>query len=135
MGITPPDPGSTYRTRLRVYQRRGSMILWVGAGLVGLIGLVTSNLSTGAPKVLSAVAVTLIILGGAALAYARISFEWAGTQLSRAIDDGTDQDAKLDDKYVPWPVGAELAWYVGLLLAPAAALIYASAVWWTVAAP
>jgi hypothetical protein len=81
------------------------MILWVGAGLVGLIGLVTSDLSDGAPKKLSAVVVTLIIVGGGALAFARIKFEWAATQLDRAIQDGADASHDLPPAYRRWPEG------------------------------
>lgn len=109
------------------------MILWVGAGLAGLIGLVTSNLSTGAPKALSAVAASLIILGGGALATARIKFEWAATQLDRAIQDGAGASDRLPDEYQPWPNTGEVAWVIGLMCVPVAGLVYAAAVWWTVA--
>lgn len=133
MGIAPHGIERTYRKRLRQYQRRGSMILWVGAGLVGLIGLVTSNLTAGAPKALSAAVASLIILGGGALATARIKFEWAATQLERAIQDGVDPDHELPKEHEPWPNTGEVAWLTGLMCVPAGALIYAVAVWWVVA--
>jgi hypothetical protein len=50
VGLVPRDMGTTYRTRLRVYERRERMILWVGAGFLGLIGLLTTDLSDGAPE-------------------------------------------------------------------------------------
>jgi hypothetical protein len=108
------------------------MILWVGAGLAGLIGLVTSDLSAGAPKALSAVVASLIILGGGALATARIKFEWAATQLERAIQDGAGADDDLPDAQKPWPNTGEVTWLIGLLCVPVAALVYAASVWWAV---
>ena len=133
MNVAPPDIGQTYAKRLQQYERRESMILWVGAGLAGLIGLVTSNLSGGAPKAFGAAVVTLIILGGGALATARIRFEWAATQLDRAIQDGADAHQQLPPEYQAWPNTAEVAWLIGLLCVPLAVLVYATAVWWTVA--
>jgi hypothetical protein len=133
MVTPPPHIEHTYRKRLRQYQRRGSMILWVGAGLVGLVGLLASNLSTGAPGALNASTVSLVILGGGALAIARIRFEWAATQLDRAIQDGACANGQLPAQYEPWPNTGEVAWLVGRLCVPAAALVYAAAVWWTVA--
>jgi len=132
MGIAPRGIGRTYRERHRQYERRERMILWVGAGLLGLIGLVTSDLSDGAPKALSAAAGTLIVLAGAALALARVKFEWAATKLSRAIEDGTDAKSMLPQEHERWPEGAELAWLVGLVFALLAGLVYLAAVWWAV---
>jgi hypothetical protein len=109
------------------------MILWVGAGLAGLIGLVTTNLSAGAPKALSAATVSLIILGGAALATARIRFEWQATLLRRAIEDGTDPGKTLSCTLQPWPNFGEFAWLIGLVCVPVAGLVYAAAVWWAIA--
>jgi hypothetical protein len=109
------------------------MILWVGAGLVGLIALVTSDLTKGAPKWLSAMTASLIIVGGGALAIARIKFEWAATQLERAIQDGVDPNQDLADEYQPWPNTGECAWLVGLMCVPVAGLFYAAAAWWAVA--
>lgn len=133
MRIAPAGIGHTHGTRLRQYQRRGSMVLWVGAGLAGLIGLVTSDLSKGAPKALSALVVSLIILGGGALATARIKFEWAATQLDRAIQDGADASEDLPAEYQPWPDSGEVAWLIGLICVPVAGLAYTVAVWLAVA--
>jgi hypothetical protein len=133
VGVAPANIGSTYQERLRQYERRERMILWVGAGLVGLIGLVTTNLSAGAPKALSAATVSLIILGGGALATARIRFEWQATLLRRAIEDGTDPGKRLMCTLQPWPNFAEIAWMIGLVCVPVAGLVYAAAVWWAIA--
>jgi hypothetical protein len=133
VGIAPNGIANTYGKRLRQYQRRERMILWVGAGLAGLIGLLTSDLSAGAPKVLNAVTATLIVLGVAALATARIKFEWQATQLDRAIQDGTNPGEELPSKHQPWPNAGEVAWLTGLVCVPVAGCIYVAAVWWAIA--
>lgn len=131
MGITPPGAESTYGKRLRQYQRRERTILWVAAGLAALIGLVTSDLTKGAPRALTAAAASLIMLGGAALALARIRFEWAGTQLDRTIQDA---EAAVGDQLpadrAKWPKLAEVSYLAGIALVPSAALVYASAIWY-----
>jgi hypothetical protein len=128
--IAPENAELTYAKRLRQYQWRLTMILWVGAGLVALIGLLASNVADGAPRALVGVAATLIILGGGALATARIQFDWAATVLSRAIEDGTAGQTELSGVEKPWPDAGELAWLAGLLCVPAAAIVYLVAVWW-----
>jgi hypothetical protein len=142
VGITPKGAGTTYGKRLREYQRRSATILWVGAGLAALIGLVTSSLAEGAPKVLGAVAATLIFLGGGAFAIARIKFEWAATVLERKITDAdakreqgdtaTHADAELSNADKTWPKVGEIAYVVEILIVPAAAIVYLVSVWWAV---
>jgi len=127
--IAPRNVEGTFGKRLRQYQWRLSMILWVGAGLAALIGLLASGLADGAPKSLVAAAATLIILGGGALATARVKFDWAATQLSRALDDGTNTGAQLPAAHEAWPAVGEVAWLTGLLCVPIAALVYCAAVW------
>jgi hypothetical protein len=111
------------------------MVLWVGAGLAGLIGLLTiDRLTADAPKALSAVTGTLIVIGLGLLAVARIKFEWAATQLDRAIQDGeVTADAPLPPELSAWPKGGEIAWLSGLVCVPVAALVWLAAVWDTVA--
>jgi hypothetical protein len=130
MGIAPGNTALTYAGRLRQYDWRLSMILWVGAGLAALIGLLASGLADGAPKELVAAAATLIVLGGGALATARIQFDWAATRLRRAIDDGTAGTTVLAAPLESWPRVGEVAWLGGLLCVPAAAAIYLVAIWW-----
>lgn len=128
----PAKIETTYGKRLRQYRTRESTIVWVGAGLAGLIGLLASNSSADAPRALTAAVVTLIILGGGALAQARISFQWAATKLDRAIQDGapgTWQQQLPQGKERNWPVGAEVAWNLGRLLVVVAAILYGVAVW------
>jgi hypothetical protein len=131
MGIAPPGAESTYGKRLRQYERRERIILWVGAGLVGLIALVTSDhLSAGAPRWLTAAVATLVIVGAALLATARIRFEWAATLLKRAIEDGeASQNQTLTGKQARWPEVAELAYLGGVLVVPTAGALYLAALW------
>src|SRR5829696_5371535 len=96
------DDAETVRSRLRQYERRERMILWVGAGLVGLIALVADGVcdpSDIATDFLRAVAVTAIVVAGGSLAYARLNFEWQATLLKRKIEDreveGSDELGKL----------------------------------------
>ena len=109
------------------------MILWVGAGLVALIGLETASLTGGAPRWLTALVTTLIIVGGGALAVGRIKFEWAATRLDRAIsDNAVEETDPLRPEHSRWPASGEIAWLAGLVSVPVAAGLYLIAVWWAV---
>jgi hypothetical protein len=118
------------------------MVTWVGAGLAGLIGLLTSDLTDGAPAWLEGVVATLIVVGIGVLAWARIKFEWCATQLGRALEDGeraapehtriadaANPDDVLPESLRPWPRFAEVCWILGLLCVPAAGIVYLVAVW------
>jgi hypothetical protein len=109
------------------------MILWVGAGLVALIGLETASLTGGSPRWLTALVVTLIVVSGGALAWGRIKFEWAATKLDRAVDDQTvEATDQLRAEDAEWPAVGEVAWLVGLLCVPVAGVLYLISVWWAV---
>jgi hypothetical protein len=126
----------TIRSRLRQYERRERMILWVGAGLVGLIALVAGGVggsSEGANAILRAIAITAIVVAGGSLAYARVNFEWEATLIKRKIDDDQIEDGDLLDKLPEerqgWPSHAELAWDVGLKAIIVAAVAFLGSVW------
>jgi hypothetical protein len=107
------------------------MILWVGAGLGGLVLLVTSDLDAGAPKVFNGLIATSVVISGACLAKARVGFEWASTELERKMsDEHIDPEASLADDLKKWPKLAEGCWYGGILADIAAAIIYLVALWW-----
>jgi hypothetical protein len=132
--LTPPKPGATYKERIRGYQRRGAMILWVGAGLGGLVVLVTSNLDAGAPKFFNGLIASSVIVSGACLARARIAFEWASTKLEREMsDESRAPGTLLPAEAAKWPKVAEACWCMGILSAVVAALVYLAAVWYAVA--
>ena len=84
------------------------------------------------PKAFGELAGTLIVVGGGALAVARIEFEWAATQLDRAIQNGADGAAQLPPEYRPWPKAGEIAWMMGLACVPFAATAYTIAIWWAI---
>lgn len=133
--LDPPEPGNSYKARLRGYQRRGAMILWVGAGLGGLIVLVTSSLDSGAPKIFGGLIATFVIVSGACLAEARVAFEWASTKLERKLADDPNilPASALLGNDTRWPRLAEGCWYVGLLTLAVAAGLYLAACWYVVA--
>ncbi len=133
MPIAPADAASTYAKRLRQYQRRLSTILWVLAGLAALIGLLSTSLADGAPRAILGAVASLIVVGGGSLATARIQFDWAATELSRAIEDGAAANAPLPAALADWPKLGEVAWLGGLLCVPAAAIAYLVAMWLAIA--
>ncbi len=122
----------TYDTRQRQYTRRGDMIIWVGAGLVALIGLANTGTFNTAPGLLKALEVTAIVIGGTFLGFARVKFEWQATLIKRGIEDkkfnGTDQIPE-DMK---WPEDAEDCFTSGLFCILAAGLIMLVCFWWQV---
>ena len=107
------------------------MILWVGAGLAALIGLLTTGLTSRAPQWLNSGVGTLAVVGAGVLSLARIKFEWGATQLQRAIDDGTDGSTALPDAYKSWPKVGEVAWILGFLIVLAGGLLYLAGVWYS----
>lgn len=107
------------------------MILWVGAGLGGLIVLATSGLASGAPGVFSGVVATLVVASGGALAWARVNFEWEATTLQRSLDDAElDPKWDLPKKLRRWPQFAEFCWKLGRYALAGAALTYVVAAWY-----
>ena len=128
----------TVRTRIRQYERRERMILWVGAGLVGLIALVAGGVggsSEVVPAGLRALVITAIVVAGGSLAYARVNFEWQATLLKRKIEDGeaqaTDELSKLPRELQDWPNYPERAWSAALLAIIISSTFFLVNVWWT----
>jgi hypothetical protein len=131
MRLTPRNVEGTAKGRTRQYERRGAMILWVGAGLGGLIVLVTSSLASEAPRAFGGVVATLVVVSGAALAWARVNFEWAATTVQRKLDDGDLQSgSELPQELRPWPRFAEFCWKLGRYALAGAALAFVAAVWY-----
>lgn len=132
--LVPPGAGDTYKARIRGYNRRSSMILWVGAGLGGLIVLVTSSLDSGAPKAFDGLIATFVVLSGGCLAEARVGFEWASTKLERRLADepAVLPESRLLGEDTRWPRLAECSWYLGLLTLAVAAAVYLAACWYVV---
>jgi hypothetical protein len=106
------DSPDTHNIRLAKYKRRAHMIVWVGAGLAGLLALCTGDAFDNAPAWLKAVEVTLIILSGSFLALARVKFEWAATLIERSIE--SDENVKNTPYQEEWPQDAEECWSASL---------------------
>lgn len=130
--------GETVRSRLRQYERRERMILWVGAGLVGLIALVAGDVGgtfDEVPALLRAIVLTAIVAAGASLAYARVNFEWAATLIKRKIEDreveDTDELSKLPEEMQGWPNCAERAWDAALIAIVISGVAFLVSVWWS----
>jgi hypothetical protein len=80
-------PGETHKQRVRSYRHIKERTIWVGAGLLGLIGLLSAGVLDEAPWTLRALVVTFVVLGGAFLAQTRVRFEWRETIINRKIED------------------------------------------------
>jgi hypothetical protein len=131
MRLTPRNVEATAKGRARQYERRGGMILWVGAGLGGLIVLVTSSMASGAPRAFDGVVATLVVVSGGSLAWARVNFEWAATMIQRKLDDGDlEPGSELPQESRPWPRFAEFCWKLGRYALGGAALAFVAAVWY-----
>ena len=125
----------TYRSRLRKYQRRERMTIWIGAAYAALIALMTTKSfdQSNSPAALNALLVTLIVGGGLCLGRARIGFEWLATQIERQLEDG---EAKPTDAFPVndlWPTGIDRYWLISLYLIALAALSMLVSVWWVTA--
>jgi hypothetical protein len=138
-GAGQQDSTETVRGRLRQYERRESMILWVGAGLAGLIALVAvdvGSMSDEVPALLQAILVTALVFAGAFLAYARVNFEWQATLIKRKIEDGeiegTDALSRLPEEMQNWPTWPERAWGGALLAILVSSGAFLVGVWWWV---
>jgi hypothetical protein len=133
------SPSDTYEVRLRQYKRRERMILWVGAGLLGLIALAAGDMASAAlgdaPDWLVALMLTCLVLTGAFLALARVDFEWQATGIERDLQDGTvGKDDPLPASVQAWPRNAERWWNIGFGLIILAGLLFVTATWWAVVA-
>jgi hypothetical protein len=109
------------------------MVIWVGAGLGGLIALVTTDLATGAPKIFNGILASSLVMSGGLLAKARVGFEWAATVLERRMkDDDLDEATAVPADLASWPKLNEFCWTLGLLATVVAAIVYLTAVWFAV---
>jgi hypothetical protein len=124
--LTPRTAANSNEERKAQYEERARRTLWIGAGLLGLIGLAASDLSaqviTKAPGAVTAAVPTLVVMAGGALAFARSGFEWeAHLRSSDAADDRPSKG---------WPEVAEFMYLSALLLAALTAVVYVVAFWW-----
>lgn len=125
-----PDPPDTHNIRLGKYKRRAHMVIWVGAGLGGLVALCTGDAFDRAPTWLKAVEVTSVILSGSFLALARVKFEWAATSIERSIEG--DENVKNAPFQEEWPQDAEECWSASLSCLLLAGVTMVACFWWPV---
>jgi hypothetical protein len=106
---------------------RRERVTWVGAGLGGLLVLITSNLAAGAPRIFPRLLVLFVVLGGGALAQARVSFASKAARVQKGV---LDESELAWGPAGNWPAYAEFCYWAGLLLVAAAGICYCVAVWW-----
>jgi hypothetical protein len=106
---------------------RRERVTWVGAGLGGLLVLITSNLAAGAPRIFPRLLVLFVVLGGGALAQARVSFASKAARVERGV---LDESELAWGPAGNWPAFAEFCYWAGLVLVAAAGICYCVAVWW-----
>jgi hypothetical protein len=128
----------TYGQRRASYKRREQMLIWVGAGVGGLLILIAGDLTAmvggdKVPPLVIALALTFALLSAAAIGLARMQFEWAWTELDRKItEEDVDETREIDGPERGWPVVAELAWLSAQLFVGLAAMALLLGVWWAV---
>ena|SRR5215208_2355960 len=128
--------------RLRLYERRSRTTIWIGAGLAGLIVLITSDVGNSilkdGPSGFRSIILTLLLISGGALALARANYEYAASrvknrQWARLLPGEDDVDdlktTKLPDS-LKAPKKSEFMYQLSIFAIIAAALTFLLAVWW-----
>jgi hypothetical protein len=129
----------SYRSRLRIYDRRVGMATRVGAAMVALVALVAGVFAGGilreAPRVFGPLIVTAFFTTGLCLAMAYIKFEYAGTLIRRQVEDGEVKwEDPLPSEQQRFPAGVEAAdrwWVATLYLIVLTGALFLIAVWWS----
>lgn len=110
--------------RLRQYRRRERLVNLIGGAFAGSLA-VYSALSFSpehpVPAWLQVLVPSLLVLGTALLAYARVNFEWNGELIERAmeLDKNLTATSDLPSELKDYPMAAEVA-YIGEMLTAAA---------------
>jgi len=133
--VTNPTAGEgdTVKRRIQQYDRRVSMTAWVGGGFLALFGIAQSSVLESAPDLMKAVITTLVVVGGAFIAIARVSFEWEATKLRRDVeDDVLEESSVLSEEDHPWPARAEGMWDGALAALLIGGAVCLAGAWWPV---
>jgi hypothetical protein len=139
-----PAVSQQLQTRLRNLHDRSHRTIWVGAGVLGLIALTTGDVSADIfscnPPALRGLVLTLTVLSGTLLAYARVNFDWAISQIEHLCETDEQVDKTtmihtleeiiLDEKKRPkWPSWANAAWLASLPCIVFAGLVFLLTLW------
>lgn len=124
------DDDETIATALGKIQRREQLTTWVGASYAGYLAILSSKPGESLPMLVSAFLMTLLVVGVALLAYARVNFEYYVTQLSRTVGVSPEaRAAALPEKFNTWPSRAEVAYRGALVTIVVMAVILLVALW------
>lgn len=132
------DERPTYGERLASYERREDMTIWVGAGFGGVALLLAGDLTATVggdkvPPLVIGLALTFVVIGVVAIAFARVGFEWEATKLSRAMKaEEAKESERLEGEVARWPWAFELLWRAALWLLVLAGAAFLLGVWWSV---
>jgi hypothetical protein len=127
--------------QLRLYERRSHTTIWIGAGLAGLIVLITSSIGDkileDSPPGFRNIILTLFLISGGALALARANYEYAAARVKNRQWAGllpADDDVKLKKTNLPdnlkAPKKAAFMYVFSIYAIIGAALTFLVAVWW-----
>jgi hypothetical protein len=110
------------------------MATWFGGGYIALIalaGLLASSINETLGRVLIASMLTIVVLGGACLAEARVEFEWKATEIARKV---ANADVALGGTVPPgqsgWPARAEWMWRLARLFLVLGGIFAVAVGWW-----
>jgi hypothetical protein len=124
----------TYAAGQRGFAQRRAMTVWVGAGLAVLLALAVGDLSTAilsaAPRVLTGIVLTFLLVSGALLAQVRNELEWGVLRIETALTaDETLRDRPLSNELESQRNTIDCLWQFALGCLLIAAATYLGAVW------
>jgi hypothetical protein len=127
------DASETHKQRARRYRNITHRAVWTGAGLLGLIGLISAGVLDEAPQILKVLVFTCVLLGGAGLAQTRVRFEMRERLINNKIEDRPAiADDPLPDDLREFPKGGYPIWLGTLWAIIIAGLLTLIGVWWPV---
>ena len=129
MGTDPWDevPKDSPALRARRYEVRMVRLNWLGGGLLAMVAVIAALPKENYPEVLLAVWVTLLLIAGAVVAFARVGFQHAASLLTSGKERQALQTTPSPDSVgppasqgqpaeIPWPARYEVLYRIGLML-------------------
>lgn len=142
MGTDPWDevPKDSPARRARRYEVRMVRLNWLGGGLLAMVAVIAALPKETYPDVLLAVWVTLLLIAGAVVAFARVGFQHAASLLTSGKEREALQTTPSPDSVgptaspgqpgqIPWPARYEVLYLIGLLLVGIAGAMLLLLVW------